>query len=1119
MFTRILTLLSVLFYAAVAQAQGGCPGACFIMAYEGFQYPANAPLHAQVGGSGWSQGWDVQGNNTDVPGYQTTGTGLTYSDLQTSGTAASGSRSYLTAGRMIDVSAGGPFASFLSNDGIGLAGRDLYVAALLSKDQNNNEEVWLGLHRSNIPWYFHQNRVAMGYFGSHSDNGGTRYWTLRVEDNYYQTTVPVSIGTTSLLVMKIAFGANNQHTISLYVNPADLGDTEPAPTLVQAVQTPLSLTAMAFYAGSSAGNGRLDEIRMAASYRCATPDADVFVNQLPVASFTSSAADGNAPFQVQFNSSASSDDDGTISSRQWQFGDGGSSSAINPTYTFQNPGYYQVTLTVTDNCGDQSGSAQWIVVRDADGQFPCGSAVALSSPASPGQNNGGISCNSSYGSQFQLTGSGGLNISQSSGQFNNLSAGSYTLTVSGANGCQDVFSLQVFTDATQQPGWIPNLCDLQLGVNLDGTPYWNKIRPFKNLKLESGEFFSADASGGPWNSGVMSQIPVDANGYPTQLPYTTSRGASIVRCVISADGHLPPGQYVLLYDGAGSISMQGSVTVSSNTPGRIAFQLFGEGNQWFHITSSQSGNHIRNIRILRAAHETDDLSDPFYDVFLEKVNRFTTLRFMDWGHTNGSELSEWSQRTDPDHHTMGEGDGVAYEWMIALANRLQKDVWICVPHQASENYITQMATLFRNQLHAGANIYLEYSNEVWNWQFSQAHWVNDNGPAHLSHPQKYAYFSKRVFDIWTQVFGAQSDRVKRVLGTQAVNPWISQQMMAYIKDGFDFLSPTWYFGYSGSACEGSIVTPQDVLDCSISNWRTAASAFRQQYRDAKMYGKGVVEYEGGQHMTSNPATVPFQQAVYDAQIDPNIALLYNEVLDSLRRWGSSLAMAFTLASVRESIYGSWGALEDINHDGSNPPAPKWSVLNSNIHCYTPPVTVNPVLAVEWVAFEGREDGCSVVLNWQTGAETNASHFEVQRSFDGRHFTTIGRLAARGQASAYSFTDREIGSAKAYYRIAENDFDGRKSYSVIRHLNGRCPSVFSLHPNPAGDFITLTLSENVPHSTREVWLFDAQGRLLRKEVWPSGDRHELSIEDLPAGLYWLGLYDGRGHVSRQRLVKF
>ena len=139
MRTRITSLLSILLYAAVAQAQGGCPGACFIMAYEGFQYTSNAPLHAQVGGSGWAQGWEVQSGNTDVPGYQTTTTGLSYSDLQTSGTAASGSRSYLTAGRLIDVSAGGPFASFLSNDGIGLAGRDLYVAALLSKDQNNNK--------------------------------------------------------------------------------------------------------------------------------------------------------------------------------------------------------------------------------------------------------------------------------------------------------------------------------------------------------------------------------------------------------------------------------------------------------------------------------------------------------------------------------------------------------------------------------------------------------------------------------------------------------------------------------------------------------------------------------------------------------------------------------------------------------------------------------------------------------------------------------------------------------------------------------------------------------------------------------------------------------------------
>lgn len=90
------------------------------------------------------------------------------------------------------------------------------------------------------------------------------------------------------------------------------------------------------------------------------------------------------------------------------------------------------------------------------------------------------------------------------------------------------------------------------------------------------------------------------------------------------------------------------------------------------------------------------------------------------------------------------------------------------------------------------------------------------------------------------------------------------------------------------------------------------------------------------------------------------------------------------------------------------------------------MTVNPVLAVEWVSFEGRENGCSVALQWRTGEENNSSHFEVQRSFDGRHFTTIGRVPARGQAATYHFSDPEIGPRKAYYRIAETDFDGRKS---------------------------------------------------------------------------------------------
>ncbi len=73
----------------------------------------------------------------------------------------------------------------------------------------------------------------------------------------------------------------------------------------------------------------------------------------PSAGFTTnpSPAIGNAPLQVSFTDS-SSDPDGTIVSRSWNFGDGSSSSSqTNPTHTFQNPGTYSVVLTVTDNDG------------------------------------------------------------------------------------------------------------------------------------------------------------------------------------------------------------------------------------------------------------------------------------------------------------------------------------------------------------------------------------------------------------------------------------------------------------------------------------------------------------------------------------------------------------------------------------------------------------------------------------------------------------------------------------------------------------------------------------------------------------------------------------------------
>jgi len=62
----------------------------------------------------------------------------------------------------------------------------------------------------------------------------------------------------------------------------------------------------------------------------------------PVVAFTASKLAGNAPLAVNFTSTST----GTINSYVWNFGDGTSSSAQNPTHTYSPPGTYSVSLTV-----------------------------------------------------------------------------------------------------------------------------------------------------------------------------------------------------------------------------------------------------------------------------------------------------------------------------------------------------------------------------------------------------------------------------------------------------------------------------------------------------------------------------------------------------------------------------------------------------------------------------------------------------------------------------------------------------------------------------------------------------------------------------------------------------
>ena len=87
-------------------------------------------------------------------------------------------------------------------------------------------------------------------------------------------------------------------------------------------------------------------------------------NQAPTAVASADSLSGPAPLTVNFSSAGSTDPDGTLVAYAWNFGDGSSSTAVNPSYTYNTAGSYTATLTVTDSDGATDTASLTITATD-----------------------------------------------------------------------------------------------------------------------------------------------------------------------------------------------------------------------------------------------------------------------------------------------------------------------------------------------------------------------------------------------------------------------------------------------------------------------------------------------------------------------------------------------------------------------------------------------------------------------------------------------------------------------------------------------------------------------------------------------------------------------------------
>lgn len=148
-----------------------------------------------------------------------------------------------------------------------------------------------------------------------------------------------------------------------------------------------------------------------------------------------------------------------------------------------------------------------------------------------------------------------------------------------------------------------------------------------------------------------------------------------------------------------------------------------------------------------------------------------------------------------------------------------------------------------------------------------------------------------------------------------------------------------------------------------------------------------------------------------------------------------------------------------------------------------------------------------LLTWKTSEETGTNYFEVERSADGRQFSVIGNVAARGKAAGYSWMDAAPLPGMNAYRLKMHESNGQAAYSGIVTLsssNRLDNGVVRVISNPGNDYVVVTNTKTDLMGSAAA-IYDMLGREQYRFLL--SDRQTISVTAWPAGTYVLKLANG------------
>ena len=324
-----------------------------------------------------------------------------------------------------------------------------------------------------------------------------------------------------------------------------------------------------------------------------------------------------------------------------------------------------------------------------------------------------------------------------------------------------------------------------------------------------------------------------------------------------------------------------------------------------------------------------------------------------WGGNDG-------RTPDEDHK------GVPIEVMVELANTLKRDIWVNMPHVATNDYVKNYAKYVHEHLDTNLQVYVEYSNEVWNPGFAAHNYSVAKGkelgldvvpPEYADSVNRGAdyfgrlnYYSKRaeeMFILWKAEFaGAGDTRLVRVLGSFIGDTILTKEMLKNLVNinNIDAVAiAPYFFGcpYEAICIDApkNLITATtvddifDILDQSaivdVKSIDGTIEAVKKQLKETSANNLKLVTYEGGQHLVTGvfgsvieDDDKPRLRALFnEANRDPRMKQRYVTFLNAWKDLADDGATLFTLYTLPQSYYrfGNFGIKEHLNMPRSESP--------------------------------------------------------------------------------------------------------------------------------------------------------------------------------------------------------